>query len=75
MGKFNDIYKVKSRKALTSGNYQEVPDKSIFMEYLIKTLGENVKAYIAATLLYTKIYEPIQNSRSYQPCEQRSGNL
>ena len=67
MGKFNDIYKVRSRKALTSGNYQEVPDKSIFMEYLIKTLSENVKAYIAATLLYTKIYEPIQNNSRVLP--------
>lgn len=67
MGKFNSIYSVRSRKALTSGNYQEVPDKSIFIEYLLKVLTDNVKPYIAATLLYTKIYEPIQNNSRILP--------
>ncbi len=65
--KFFDLYKVKSRKALTSGNFQVVPDKSVFMEYLIKVLAENVKPYIAATLLYAKIYEPIQNNSTILP--------
>jgi hypothetical protein len=61
---FYDIYKSKSRKALTSGNYQEVPDKSVFIEYLVKTLKESEEPYISATSLYTRIYEPIRlNSR------------
>jgi hypothetical protein len=67
VGKFNDMYKGRSRKALTSGNFQEVPDRSIFMEYLIKALAENVKPFIAGTLLYTTIYGPISNNSRILP--------
>lgn len=66
-GKFNDLYKGKSRKALTSGNFQEVPDKSIFMEYLVKVLNDNVKPFIAATLLYTKVYGSVENNTRILP--------
>lgn len=67
MGKFNDYYKVKTRKALTSGNLQEVPDKSIFMEYLLKELSENVKPFIAATSLYAKVYGLVENNTRVLP--------
>ncbi len=64
MAQFYDTYKSKSRKALTSGNFQEVPDKSVFIEYLVKMLQESNEPYISATSLYTKMYEPIRlNSR------------
>ena len=67
MKKFGDYYRVRTRKALTSGNFEEVPDKSIFIEYLIKELSENVKPYIAATLLYTKVYGLVENNGTVLP--------
>ena len=67
IGKFGDLNRIKSRKALTSGNFQTVPDKSIFMEYLIRTLTENVKPYISATSLYTKTYNLVENNSRILP--------
>ena len=34
------LYKLTSRKAMTSGTLKEVPDKSVFIEYLIKRLDD-----------------------------------
>ena len=67
MGKFGDLNRIKSRKALTSGNFQTVPDKSIFMEYLIKALTENARPFISATSLYTKTYNLIENNSRILP--------
>ncbi|MDZ7647113.1 MAG: hypothetical protein U5K54_07990 [Cytophagales bacterium] len=34
-------YKLASRKAMTSGTLKTVPDKSVFIAYLIKNLASN----------------------------------
>jgi hypothetical protein len=43
--RFHEMYKDKSRKAMTSGNLTEAPDKSVFVKYLIKTLEENNEVF------------------------------
>jgi hypothetical protein len=67
MRKFNEIYRDKSRKAMTSGNLSVVPDKSFFIEFLIKVLSENDVDYLPAGTLYTRLYEPVMNNSSTVP--------
>ena len=40
------LYELTSRKAMTSGTLTEVPDKSVFVEYLVKRLADNSEAYL-----------------------------
>jgi hypothetical protein len=42
------VYKLPSRKAITSGMLQTVPDRSLFAQYLIKYLRNNQEAYLDA---------------------------
>ena len=57
--KFNEVYKEDSRKAITSGNLTEVPDQSIFLKYLLKSLDENQDVFLSSSMLFSRIYEPI----------------
>lgn len=65
--RFNESYRNNSRKALTSGNLTEVADNSIFLKYLLKALEENTEVFLAASTLYTRIYEPILNNAPTTP--------
>ncbi|MCK5097692.1 MAG: caspase family protein, partial [Desulfobacteraceae bacterium] len=56
------LYKLTSRKAITSGNLLEVPDKSVFIEYLIKRLDTNKKKYLASEQLYSSLKEAVINN-------------
>lgn len=56
------LYKLSSRKAITSGNLMEVPDKSVFIEYLIKRLDTNKKRYLASEQLYSSMKEAVINN-------------
>ncbi len=56
------LYKLSSRKAITSGNLMEVPDKSVFIEYLIKRLDTNKKKYLASEQLYSSMKEAVINN-------------
>lgn len=62
-----NLYKMPSRKAITSGTLTTVPDKSVFIDYLIKYLQENDKPLISTDELFyqTKI-SVINNSPSNQ---------
>jgi hypothetical protein len=64
---FHQMYKDNSRKALTSGNLTEVPDKSVFLKYLIKTLEENTDVFLPSSKLFSRIYEPILNNAATIP--------
>ena len=64
---FNQMYKNNSRKAMTSGSLTEVPDKSIFLKYLIKSLDENSDVFLSASKLFNRMYEPITNNTSTLP--------
>lgn len=55
----NEIYKIKSRKALVSGIMNEVPDKSVFVKYLVDYLSNNNIKYLQAQNLYYNIKDAI----------------
>lgn len=60
--KFHELYRDKSRKAITSGNLSEVPDKSYFLQFLLRVLDENEQDYLPASSLFARIYEPVLNN-------------
>lgn len=65
--KFYEIYKDKSRKAMTSGNLAEVPDKSFFLQQLVKVLSENEQEFLPAASIYSRLYEPVMNNTPTVP--------
>lgn len=58
----NKLYSLTSRKAMTSGNFKEVPDKSVFIEYFMKRLLDNNKRYISSGELYSSFREAVMNN-------------
>jgi len=57
-----------SRVAITSGNDTEVPDKSIFMHYLIKALSENKEKYLTAQKMFVnQIIEAVMTATHTEP--------
>ena len=67
ISQFNEMYRNISRKALTSGNLTEVPDKSVFLKYVIKTLEDNNEVFLSSSKLFSRIYEPILNNTATTP--------
>lgn len=61
------LYKLTSRKAITSGTLSEVPDKSVFIEYLIKRLDQNTKKYLPSEQLYSSMREAVMNNSDNIP--------
>lgn len=62
-----EMYKLPSRRAMTSGALKTVPDKSVFIEYLIKALRANEQPLISADQLFTSFkYNVINNSPNGQ---------
>lgn len=57
-----ELYKMPSRKAMTSGTLKEVPDKSVFVEYLTKRLSENSEKYITAEQLFVSFRTAVINN-------------
>ncbi len=43
-----ELYKLPSRKAMTSGTLKEVLDVSVFIEYSTKRLRENEQRYLSS---------------------------
>lgn len=56
------LYKLQSRKAITSGTLKEVPDKSVFLKYFIKRLKENTDKYLSAEQLYSSLRMAVLNN-------------
>lgn len=65
--KFHELYKDKSRRAMTSGNLSTVPDKSVFVEFLIKKLQDNQESFMSSRLLFSRMFEPISNNTHTVP--------
>ncbi len=61
------LYNLNSRKAMTSGTLDEVPDKSIFIEYLIKRLSENQENYITSEQLFSNLRTAVLNNTPNVP--------
>lgn len=62
-----DMLKRPSRKAMTSGSLTTVPDKSIFMKYLLKVLNENENQYLPSEDLFDGIRIAMKNNSDTRP--------
>lgn len=60
-------YDAPSRKAMTSGNLTEVPDRSVFLEQLVSRLNSNTKDYITAEEIFGSIKDIVINSSPVTP--------
>ncbi|HEY6333334.1 MAG TPA: hypothetical protein VI756_28680 [Blastocatellia bacterium] len=60
-----------SRTAMTSGAMTTVPDRSIFLEYLIKRLQGNTQPYKTATELFASLQTAVINN---SPVVDSNGN-
>ncbi|MCB9002208.1 MAG: caspase family protein [Bacteroidales bacterium] len=56
-----------SRDAMTSGNLTEVPDRSVFLDQLVKRLNSNAKDYITAEELFASIKDVVITSSPVTP--------
>ncbi len=63
----NKLYSLNSRKAMTSGTLEEVPDRSVFIEYLLKRLQQNQKKYLSSEQLFSSIREAVLNNSPNVP--------
>ena len=57
-----EMYKLPSRKAMTSGALKTVPDKSVFIEYLNKNLIQNQSPMLAAEELFRNFKVAVINN-------------
>jgi hypothetical protein len=55
-------YKLASRKAMTSGTLKTVPDKSVFVTYLLKNLASNDQPLISAEDLFRSFKTAVINN-------------
>ncbi len=58
----NKLYSLPSRKAMTSGTLEQVPDRSVFLEYLLERLKENQDKYMSAGDLFISFREAVLNN-------------
>jgi hypothetical protein len=61
------LYELTSRKAMTSGTLTEVPDKSVFVEYLVKRLSDNTEAYLSSEQLFFSFKPAVLNNTDNIP--------
>jgi hypothetical protein len=65
-----ELYKLPSRKAMTSGNMKEVPDNSVFMHYLIERLSQNTDKFLPAEQLFSSFRAAVINNSPNQQVPQ-----
>lgn len=56
------LYRMPSRRAITSGTLSTVPDKSVFFKYLTKYLSENEKKFVSSSELFSAIRTSVLNN-------------
>ena len=61
------LYKLPSRKAMTSGTLTKVPDESVFLKYLLKRLKENESDFISSSQLFFSMQNAILNNSNTVP--------
>ena len=61
------LMKSASRKAMTSGSLTTVPDKSVFMKYLLKALNENENQYLPSEDLFDAVRVAMKNNSNTRP--------
>lgn len=57
-----EVYAMTSRKAITSGTLTVVPDKSVFIQYLVKKLEENKDKYLSEEQLFSQFKTAVINN-------------
>ena len=57
-----EVYKLPSRKAMTSGTLKTVPDESVFIEYLLKNLINNQAPLLSADQLFRNFKTAVINN-------------
>lgn len=62
-----NMMKRNSRKAMTSGSLTTVPDVSVFMKYLLKTLQENQNQYLPSEDLFEEIRLAMRSNATTKP--------
>ena len=62
-----NMLKRPSRKAMTSGSLTTVPDKSVFMKYLLKALDENNNQYLPSEDLFDDVRISMKNNSDTKP--------
>ncbi len=58
-----------SRRAMTSGTLTAVPDRSVFVEYFVKRLGQNQEKFLPSQSLFNSIRAAIINNSATVPQE------
>jgi len=61
------LHELPSRKAMTSGNMKEVPDKSVFVRYLIQNLKQNQDKFLPAEELFSSFKPAVLNNSPNVP--------
>jgi|WetSurMetagenome_2_1015567.scaffolds.fasta_scaffold00024_27 hypothetical protein len=61
------LFELPSRKAMTSGTMTEVPDKSVFLEFLLKRLIDNKLPYLSSEQLFASFREAVMNNSPNTP--------
>ncbi len=61
------MLKKPSRKAMTSGNLTTVPDKSVFMKYLLQALNTNENLWFPTEDLYDQVKQSMKNNSDTKP--------
>jgi hypothetical protein len=56
------IFEMHSRKAITSGSMKSVPDRSVFVDFLVKRLKDNHDPYLDSQKLFTSLREAVINN-------------
>lgn len=56
------LHDLPSRKAMTSGTLKEVPDRSVFVKYLIKELEKNRERYLPSESLFGNFKTAVLNN-------------
>lgn len=60
------LYDLRSRRAITSSGNTVVPDRSVFINYLVLRLTENAKPYLTANELFVSMREAVINNSSLE---------
>jgi hypothetical protein len=61
------LYNMQSRKAMTSGSKEPVPDKSNFLKYLVDGLLSNKEKFLSADVLYNSFRKTVINNSNVVP--------
>jgi hypothetical protein len=69
------MYELPSRKAMTSGTLNTVPDKSVFMKYLLKRLEENKENFLPAGELFSSLRIAVINNAGNTPSVPQYGTM